>query len=76
MSHIFSTGINQMRHMTHLAQKYDTNERDDGSGSMPGPASFLAVRLAVTDPSPPNSLYDFPDLNSPSAPRMFKLKLV
>ncbi len=74
MTHIFSTGVNQMRHMTHLSQKYDTNERDDGSGSMPGPASFLAVRLSAGDPSPPTSLYDFPMANSPSTPRMFVLK--
>ncbi len=75
MTHIFSTGINQMRHMTHLSQKYDTNERDDGSGTMPGPDSFLAIRLSVGAPVPPTDLYLFPAANSPSAPRFFKLKL-
>ncbi len=75
MTHIFSTGLNQMRHLVHLSQKYDTNERDDGSGTAPGPAAFLAVRLAVGDPSPPTNLYEFPNANSPSPPRLFVLKL-
>ena len=74
MTHIFSTGVNQMRHLTHLSQKYDTNERDDGSGSMPGPASFLAVRFETGLPTPPTSLYDFPNGNSPGQPRMFVLR--
>ena len=75
MTHIFSTGINQMRHVTHLSQKYDTNERMDGGGPGPGLMSFLAVRLLVADPSPPGQLYKYPDANSPGAPRRFKLKL-
>ncbi len=76
MTHIFSTGLNQMRHLVHLSQKYDTNERQDGQGPGPGVMQFLAVRLAVSDPSPPGQLYEFPAANSPSLPRRFKVKLV
>lgn len=71
MTHIFSTGLNQMRHVTHLAQKYDISERQE---LPPGVTGFLAVRLAAGDPSPPTSLYEFPVGNSPSTPRRFKIR--
>ncbi len=71
MTHIFSTGVNQMRHITHLSQKYDTSERSETMTPITG---FLAVRLTVADPSPPTSLYDFPVNNSPSTPRMFSIR--
>lgn len=71
MTHIFSTGINQMRHVTHLSQKYDTSERTEGGSMITG---FLAVRLLVADSSPPGQLYKFPVGNSPSTPRRFKIR--
>ena len=71
MTHIFSTGINQMRHMVHLAQRYDRSEREETMNPVTG---FLAVRLLVADSSPPPQLYDFPVNNSPSLPRRFILR--
>ena len=71
MTHIFSTGLNQMRHVVHLAQRYDRSERAEGAPIIVG---FLAVRLAVGDPSPPGQLYRFPTGNSPSLPRRFKIR--
>lgn len=71
MTHIFSTGLNQMRHITHLTQKYDVSERQESVTPVTG---FLALRLAVGDPVPPTSLYLFPDLNSPSTPRFFEIR--
>ncbi len=71
MTHIFSTGINQMRHVTHLSQKYDRSERQESITPITG---FLAVRLLVADSSPPPQLYEFPMNNSPATPRRFKLR--
>ena len=71
MTHIFSAGLDQQRHLTHLAQKYDQKRRQATPVPITG---FLAVRLSVSDPSPPTSLYEFPVSNSPSSPRRFKLR--
>jgi len=71
MTHIFSTGLNQMRHIVHLAQVYDRSEREESITPVTG---FLAVRLLVADSSPPPQLYEFPVNNSPSTPRRFKLR--
>lgn len=71
MTHIFSTGINQMRHVTHLAQKYDISERRE---LPPGVTGFLAVRLSAAEGSPPPNLYKFPVGNSPAAPRRFEIR--
>ena len=71
MTHIFSTGLNQMRHVTHLSQKYDISERQE---LPPGITGFLAVRLSPADSSPPPQLYEFPAGNSPTSPRRFKIR--
>ena len=71
MTHIFSTGLNQMRHVVHLAQRLDRSERQESITPVTG---FLAVRLLVADASPPPQLYEFPVNNSPSLPRRFKIR--
>ncbi len=71
MTHIFSTGVNQMRHITHLSQKYDTSERSETMTPITG---FLKIRDNVVEPSPPPTFYQFPLGNSPALPRRFKLR--
>ena len=71
MTHIFSTGVNQMRHVTHLSQKYDVSERNETITPITG---FLVLRKTVAEPSPPPTFYEFPLANSPSTPRMFSIR--
>ena len=62
MTHIFSNGLDQMRHMTHLARKLDSQERQETVCPTTG---FLLVRTGPTTTG--NFLWA--PANSPSTPR-------